>query len=55
MSDVFRDVKDVLNAEFIYRTGSGEWQDTIYQHQLKPSTDIAIIRIDEMSINTLQA
>lgn len=44
-----------INGFFVYRTTSGVWQDSIYQHHLTPSSDIAIIAIDERTINTLQA
>lgn len=44
-----------LNGLFIYRTGNGTWQDTIHKHNLKPSDDIVIIKIDEKTINTIQS
>jgi class 3 adenylate cyclase len=46
---------NAINWFFVYRTTGGVWQDHIYQHHLTPSSDIAIIAIDEHTINTLQA
>ena len=43
-----------INGFFIYRT-SNTWQDFIYKHKLVPSENIAIINIDEKTLNTLQA
>lgn len=42
-------------AYLTYRTGGDVWQDRIYTHTLKPSSEIAIIRIDNESLNALQA
>jgi hypothetical protein len=50
-----RDFTNSINGFFIYRSGTGMWQDTIYTHTLKPSSDIVIINIDERTLNELQA
>lgn len=50
-----REFSNALNAFFTYRTGNGVWQDKIYTHLLRPSDNIAIIKIDNESINALQA
>lgn len=44
-----------INGFFIYRTGNGVWQDYFHKQSLVPSGDIAIIKIDEKTLNTLQA
>lgn len=45
-----------LNGFFVYRTWGGVWQDHLYKHTLKPSTDdIVIVKIDEKTLNELQA
>lgn len=49
------DFQNPLNAFFIYRTGWNVWQDIIYKHNLKPSKDIVIVKIDGKSIDALQA
>jgi CHASE2 domain-containing sensor protein len=43
-----------INGFFIYRT-TNTWQDYVYKHKLAPSENIAIINIDEKTLNTLQA
>ena len=50
-----RDFSNALNGFFVYRTTGGIWQDYFYTHDLRPSSDIAIIAIDERTINALQA
>lgn len=44
-----------INGFFVYRTGHGIWQDYLHRHALVPSQDIVIIKIDEKSLNELQA
>lgn len=44
-----------LNGFFLYRTGNGVWQDYFHKHTLKPSDNIALITIDDRTINSLQA
>jgi class 3 adenylate cyclase/CHASE2 domain-containing sensor protein len=51
----FSSFNDSINGLFIYRTGSGMWQDVIHKHSLGISPDIRVIRIDNTSLNTLQA
>jgi class 3 adenylate cyclase/CHASE2 domain-containing sensor protein len=51
----FSSFNDSINGLFIYRTGSGIWQDMFHKHALNISPDIRIVRIDDMSLNTLQA
>ena len=50
-----RDFTNSINGFFIYRSGTGIWQDTIYEHTLRASDDIVIINIDERTLNELQA
>ncbi len=51
-----KEYTNIFNGTFIYRTGENAWQDKIYAHTLRPSKkDIAIIRIDNESLNALQA
>ena len=50
-----REFSSAINSFFVYRTSGGIWQDTIYQHKLTPSKDIVIVKIDDASLNTLQA
>lgn len=50
-----RDFNFLINSFFIYRSGSGTWQDQIYTPHLAPSEDIVLVLIDEASINDLQA
>ena len=50
-----RDFTNAINALFIYRTTGGIWQDRIYTHTLHPSENIALIKIDEKTLNSLQA
>ncbi len=43
------------NSFFLYRSGSGTWQDKIYRYDnLRPSDEITLLLIDEKTINTLQ-
>jgi class 3 adenylate cyclase/CHASE2 domain-containing sensor protein len=49
-----------INGFFIYRTGTGitgtpVWQDRIYMHTLRPSDSIALITIDEATLNEFQS
>ncbi len=46
---------NAINWFFVYRTTGGVWQDYFHTHTLRPSSDMAIIAIDEKTINTLQA
>ncbi len=46
---------NAINWFFVYRTTGGVWQDYFYTHTLRPSPDIAIVAIDDKTINTLQA
>lgn len=48
-------LNSLFNEIFIYRTGNNAWQDTIYKHSLAPSNDIAIIRIDDTTLNKFRA
>jgi hypothetical protein len=50
-----KEFSSAINGFFTYRTGGGVWQDKIYEHTLRPSNDIAIIKIDNDSLNALQA
>jgi hypothetical protein len=50
-----RDFSSSLNGFFVYRTTGGAWQDYFHTHDLRPSSDIAIIAIDDHTINTLQS
>lgn len=43
-----------MNGFFLYRTSGGVWQDYFHKHTLTPSSDIAIIAIDEKTLNTQQ-
>lgn len=49
------DFNSSINGFFLYRTGSGTWQDYFHRHRLAPSKDIVIIKIDEKSLNAIQA
>lgn len=50
------EVREVLQSFFIYRTGdNATFQDKIYSYNLKPSEDIAIIAIDDATLDTYQA
>lgn len=49
-----RDFSNSLNGFFVYRTTGGVWQDYFHTHDLHPSSDIAIIAIDEQTLNSLQ-
>ncbi len=51
----FSSFNDSINGLFIYRTGSGMWQDIFHKHTLSISPDIRVIHIDNTSLNTLQA
>lgn len=51
----FSQLNSLFNEIFIYRTGDNTWQDTIYKHSLAPSNDIAIVRIDEKTLNEFRA
>lgn len=43
------------NSFFLYRSGSGTWQDKVYRYDdLRPSENIALLLIDEKTLNTLQ-
>jgi class 3 adenylate cyclase/CHASE2 domain-containing sensor protein len=49
-----------INWFFVYRTGTGVtgtpvWQDMIYTHTLEPSGNIALITIDEATLNEFQS
>jgi hypothetical protein len=70
MSPIFSEISIVLNTKFIYNTGKDTWVDKIYQHTLSPQyfpaecsasgcnashTKVAIVRIDDGSLNYLQA
>jgi class 3 adenylate cyclase/CHASE2 domain-containing sensor protein len=50
-----KEYTNIFNGTFIYRTGEDAWQDRLYTHTLRPSSDIAIIRIDNESLNAMQA
>ena len=61
-----RDFSNALNGFFVYRTTGGVWQDSIYKHAISPSylaenkhglpqTKIKIIKVDDESLNYLQA
>lgn len=57
-SSVFlpKEYTNIFNGTFTYRTGQSTWQDTLYKHTIRPSKkDIVIIRIDNESLNALQA
>lgn len=51
----FTSFNDSINGLFIYRTGSGMWQDIFHKHSLNISPEIRVVRIDDASLNTLQA
>jgi len=44
-----------INSFFIYRSGSGVWQDKIYKPSLSPSSSIVLITIDDATLNQIQA
>jgi class 3 adenylate cyclase/CHASE2 domain-containing sensor protein len=44
-----------INSFFIYRSGSGVWQDTVYKPWLSPSRSIVLITIDDATLNQIQA
>lgn len=46
---------DAMNGFFVYRTTGDVWQDMFHKHTPTPSSDIIIIKIDEPSLNELQA
>jgi class 3 adenylate cyclase len=46
---------NAINWFFVYRTTGGVWQDYFHTHTLHPLSDIAIVAIDDKTINTLQA
>jgi len=53
---LWADFSESLQAFFIYRTGrNANFQDIIYKHSLTPGKDIAIITIDDATLNEYQA
>lgn len=50
-----RDFSSSLNGFFVYRTTGGVWQDYFHTHDLRPSSNIVIVAIDDRTLNTLQA
>jgi class 3 adenylate cyclase/CHASE2 domain-containing sensor protein len=52
---LFSEFNNPINGFFIYRTGSNQWQDNLYKHTIIPENDIAVIKIDNESLDALQA